>query len=141
MPIYEYVCQSCGDDFEKLTSYSDRSVPACPTCHGTSVERQLSTPAIHFKGSGWYINDSKPSTKESINGSTNGNGIGNGKDVGNGKEADVSAKPSDTGKEVKVDASKNEPAKNEPAKGDKAKGNPDTAGSAKSEKKAAAAAA
>ena len=135
MPIYEYVCQSCGDDFEKLTSYSDRSVPACPTCHGTAVERQLSTPAIHFKGSGWYINDSKPSTKESANGSTNGTGTG----TGNGKEADTSAKPSDTGTEIKADAAKGDTAKNGASTSEPAKKSADTASPTKSAEKAPAA--
>lgn len=128
MPIYEYVCQSCGDDFEKLTSYSDRSVPACPTCHGTAVERQLSTPAIHFKGSGWYINDSKPSTKESANGSTNG--------TGTGKEADTAAKPSETGTEIKADAAKGDTAKNGASTSEPAKKSADTACPTKSAEKA-----
>ena len=103
MPIYEYVCQSCGNDFEKLTSFSDTSVPACPSCFGTDVARQLSRPAIHFKGSGWYINDSKVSTKESANGTGSING--------NGKEGDSSAKPSETSADAKAEPSKAESAK------------------------------
>ncbi len=68
MPIYEFVCQSCANEFEKIQSFSDSSVPACPKCSSNNVERQLGRPAIHFKGSGWYINDSKKATKESANG-------------------------------------------------------------------------
>lgn len=137
MPIYEYVCQSCGDDFEKLTSFSNTSVPACPSCHSTSVERQLSTPAIHFKGSGWYINDSKPSTKESANGSTNGNGTG--KETGNGKEGDTSAKSNDSEPKVKADSSNGDTAKKDTVKSDSAKDSTDTSGSTKNAKKAPAA--
>ncbi len=131
MPIYEYICQSCGNDFEKLTSFSNTSVPECPSCHGTSVERQLSTPAIHFKGSGWYINDSKPSSKESANGAKNGST--------NGKEGDPSAKSSDNGAESKTDPAKSDSAKNESSKGETAKSSADTASSSKGEKQAATA--
>ncbi len=123
MPIYEYVCQNCGNDFEKVTSFSNTSVPACPSCQSTSVERQLSTPAIHFKGSGWYINDSKPSTKESANGATNGNGAGKGTEngTGAGKEGDPAAKSSDSDPKAKADSSNGDSAKTETAKSDSAK--------------------
>ncbi len=72
MPIYEYICTNCGTDFEKLTSFSNTLLPSCPACDSNAVERQLGRPAIHFKGSGWYINDSKSSSKESANGSKGG---------------------------------------------------------------------
>ncbi len=68
MPIYEFVCQSCANEFERIQSFSDSSTPACPNCSSANVERQLGKPAIHFKGSGWYINDSKKAAKESANG-------------------------------------------------------------------------
>lgn len=71
MPIYEYNCSGCGTDFEKLMSFSETTSPACPACDSTAVARQLGRPAIHFKGSGWYITDSKSSSKESANGGKN----------------------------------------------------------------------
>jgi len=68
MPIYEFVCENCGNEFEKLQSFSDTTMPTCPKCQSVSVQRKLSSPAIHFKGSGWYINDSKSGNKNSANG-------------------------------------------------------------------------
>lgn len=65
MPIYEFQCQTCGCEFEKVRSFSDSTMPACPKCASVDVQRQLSRPAIHFKGSGWYINDSKNNNKAS----------------------------------------------------------------------------
>jgi putative FmdB family regulatory protein len=59
MPIYEFVCLDCGHDFERLQSFSDTTTPGCPTCNSVRVQRRLSPPAIHFKGSGWYVTDSK----------------------------------------------------------------------------------
>jgi putative FmdB family regulatory protein len=63
MPIYEFICLSCGNDFERLQSFSDTSTPSCPQCQSSQVQRRLSPPAIHFKGSGWYVTDSKNGVK------------------------------------------------------------------------------
>lgn len=70
MPIYEFACHDCGHEFEKIQSFSDSSTPACPNCQGVHVRRRISQPAIHFKGSGWYITDSKNSSKTSANGAS-----------------------------------------------------------------------
>lgn len=73
MPIYEFVCQSCGNEFEQIRSFSDNSLPVCSVCHSEQVVRRMGRPAIHFKGSGWYITDSKKSGKESaVGASANG---------------------------------------------------------------------
>ena len=56
MPIYEYLCTKCGHRFEMIRKFSDPPVTKCPKCKG-KVEKQISAPAIQFKGSGWYVND------------------------------------------------------------------------------------
>ena len=56
MPLYEYQCESCGNRFERIQKFSDPPVEACPSCEGP-VRKLLSSPAIQFKGSGWYITD------------------------------------------------------------------------------------
>jgi putative FmdB family regulatory protein len=71
MPIYEFACQDCGHEFEKIQSFSDSSTPGCPNCQGRHVQRRMSAPAIHFKGSGWYITDSKNAGKSSATGPKN----------------------------------------------------------------------
>ena len=40
MPIYEYACEDCGNEFEMLVR--SHTVPACPICESTSLEKQLS---------------------------------------------------------------------------------------------------
>jgi len=56
VPLYEYRCNDCGHQFEKIQSFSAPEEKECPVCHGP-VERLISAPAIQFKGSGWYVND------------------------------------------------------------------------------------
>jgi putative FmdB family regulatory protein len=56
MPLYEYECDSCGHRFEVIQKFSDAPVEKCPKC-GSTVHKLMSSPAIQFKGSGWYITD------------------------------------------------------------------------------------
>lgn len=44
MPIYEYVCDDCGNDFELLVLGSD--TPACPACDSEALSKQLSLPKV-----------------------------------------------------------------------------------------------
>jgi putative FmdB family regulatory protein len=57
MPLYEYRCQACHQRFEVIRKFSDPELEACTLCGAGPVERLLSSPAIQFKGSGWYITD------------------------------------------------------------------------------------
>jgi putative FmdB family regulatory protein len=56
VPLYEYKCRKCVHTFEKIMKFSDNPAADCPKC-GSEGERQLSAPAVHFKGSGWYVTD------------------------------------------------------------------------------------
>ncbi len=64
MPIYELACKECGNQYERIVSFSSTVLPACPACRSADVSRLPSKPAIHFKGSGWYITDSKNEDKK-----------------------------------------------------------------------------
>jgi len=57
MPMYEYECAACGHRFERIQKFSDPPVDECPNCGERKVQKLVSSPAIQFKGSGWYIND------------------------------------------------------------------------------------
>ena len=57
MPLYEYQCDACGCRFEVIQKFSDPSVESCRECGKGPVRRLLSSPAIQFKGTGWYITD------------------------------------------------------------------------------------
>ena len=56
MPLYEYQCEKCAHRFEVIQKFSDAPIDVCPKCGGPVV-KLLSSPAIQFKGSGWYITD------------------------------------------------------------------------------------
>jgi putative FmdB family regulatory protein len=95
VPLYEYECASCGS-FELIRKFSDPPLKKCPKC-GRRVEKQLSAPAIQFKGTGWYITDyarKSPGTGEKA-----GDAGADKKPAADAKAADP-AKKSDTGKKA-----------------------------------------
>jgi putative FmdB family regulatory protein len=57
VPLYEYECRKCHFRFERIQKFSDRPVRRCPKCKTGRVEKLLSSPAVHFKGTGWYVTD------------------------------------------------------------------------------------
>ena len=54
MPIYEYLCASCGFQFEEVQKFNDLPLEECPNCGEKSASRQVSMSAFHLKGGGWY---------------------------------------------------------------------------------------
>ena len=56
MPLYEYECSACKHRFERIQKYSDKPTMKCERC-GAQANRLLSSPAIQFKGTGWYVTD------------------------------------------------------------------------------------
>jgi putative FmdB family regulatory protein len=55
MPIYEYVCPTCGT-FEQMQKVSEPALTHCPRGHA-GVERKISAAGFILKGSGWYVTD------------------------------------------------------------------------------------
>ena len=54
MPIYEYLCASCGYQFEEVQKFNEPTLEECPDCGKNSARRQVSMSAFHLKGGGWY---------------------------------------------------------------------------------------
>jgi putative FmdB family regulatory protein len=63
MPTYDYVCQDCGHEFEAFQSMKDDPLTECPSCNGKVKRLVGGGTGIIFKGSGFYINDSKKSAE------------------------------------------------------------------------------
>jgi len=49
MPLFDFHCRACGHRFEALIRPQDEQPPACPSCRGTDLERQLSSFAVSYK--------------------------------------------------------------------------------------------
>lgn len=66
MPTYVYRCESCANQFELVQRMVDDPIELCPTCEGR-VRRVIHPVGVVFKGSGWYINDSRPTIASTSN--------------------------------------------------------------------------
>jgi putative FmdB family regulatory protein len=64
MPTYEYACPDCGYKFELKQKFTEDAVKQCPQCSKRHVHRVVGQVAVTFKGSGWYITDSKSSSEK-----------------------------------------------------------------------------
>jgi putative FmdB family regulatory protein len=104
MPTYTYQCDSCGHGFEAVQRFVDDPLTECPEC-GASIRRVIQPVGVVFKGSGWYITDSRPKSS--------GDGADGPKETPS-KAADKADTPGKAEKSEKSDA----PAKTEksPAK-------------------------
>ncbi|MDQ3653825.1 MAG: FmdB family transcriptional regulator [Chloroflexota bacterium] len=63
MPTYAYRCTACSHAFDIFQKFTDEPLTTCPEC-GSSIRKVFQPVGIVFKGSGWYINDSRPAEKD-----------------------------------------------------------------------------
>ena len=101
MPIYEYQCEACGTVTDIKHGFKEPMNEACSKCAGR-LKRLFNPASIVFKGSGFYVNDSRKAAGA------------NGK--ADGSKAESSAGEASKGETGKAEPSKSEPAKSEPAK-------------------------
>ncbi len=101
MPLYEYKC-SRGHQYEKTEGFDAPTEQACPHC-GESAKRQISMPAIIFKGPGFYSTDNR---KASYGGNGTASSAGKSEEQTPSPESGSDAKPDtkpDTKAETKTD--------------------------------------
>jgi putative FmdB family regulatory protein len=74
MPTYEYKCKQCEHQFE-LWQEVGADAPECPEC-GAEVQKVFHPVRTIFKGSGFYITDSRPAVSKSseVSGAKESNG-------------------------------------------------------------------
>ena len=116
MPIYDYVCSSCGQRTEVIHGIHDDAPRFCPSCGAEGTLRKgFSTPAILFKGSGWAKKDraatripkSSPSTSSGDSGSSSGDSGSSSGDSGSssgGSDSGATKADSDSGASAKSNA-------------------------------------
>ena len=101
MPLYEYQCESCGQRFEVIQKFSDPPADVCKKCGKGPVIRLQSSPAIQFKGTGWYITDYAQKGKSGGSGDGQADakkdGAAEGKEGKEGKSESKSADKSGSG--------------------------------------------
>ena len=66
MPIYEYRCQSCGHELDKLQKMSDPPLIDCPACGKPTLKKLISASGFRLSGSGWYETDFKQGSKRNM---------------------------------------------------------------------------
>jgi putative FmdB family regulatory protein len=65
MPTYAYRGTACAHEFETYQSFSEDPLTECLECGGP-VRRVIQPTGIVFKGSGWYITDSRKSSSSAV---------------------------------------------------------------------------
>jgi len=68
VPTYSYACTECDNRFDAVQAFSDDALTTCEKCSGR-LRKLFGSVGVVFKGSGFYRNDSRESTKSSSNGS------------------------------------------------------------------------
>ena len=115
MPIYEYICNSCGYEFEEVQKFSDPSFDKCPSCGRITAKRKVSISSFHLKGGGWYKDGysnkeskgDKPASSEKEKESS--------KNLGESKSDTTSGNPANTEKKESVPSKKSSTSKKEKA--------------------------
>ena len=119
MPLYEYECDNCGHRFEVIQKFSDAKISVCPKCGGP-VQKLVSSPAIQFKGSGFYLTDygrgtsgksesAKTTAGKSYSSASSGDGSAAKSDSGGGSSGSSDSKASTS----ETSSTKSTPAKSE----------------------------
>ena len=115
MPIYEYECEICACRFELKRRFDeDEGSPCCPQCQG-KVRRLFSSPAIVFKGSGFYVTDSRSDSERPLEESKTDK-------IDGGEKEEAKTDKIEGAKKEEGKADKVEGAKKEEGKADKVEG-------------------
>ena len=116
MPLYEYQCEACDHRFEQIRKFSDPPLTVCPACGG-AVRKLVSSPAIQFKGTGWYVTDyAKKGTSDtaaSEGEKSESGGDAKEKKTDSSKSADSTASSAKNGDSAKSSDSAKAPSKKE----------------------------
>ena len=107
MPLYEFQCEACDNRFERiLQRFTDPNPETCPKCGKGPVKKLPSSPAIQFKGSGFYITDyAKKSSPDAGSSKSSGDG---------GGSSSSSSSASDSKSDAKSDAKSESKAESKP---------------------------
>ena len=115
MPIFEYICDNCGHEFETLQKVSEAPLKKCDACGVKKLRKKISAAGFRLSGSGWYETDFKSGKKKNVSSSDEKSG---------GDSSSGSSKDKDSGGSTskKESTSTSEKAANKSNKSSKAGG-------------------
>jgi putative FmdB family regulatory protein len=93
VPTYSYACTECDNRFDAVQAFSDDALTTCENCSGR-LRKLFGSVGVVFKGSGFYRNDSRESTKSSSNGSAKSSSSSSSEGSGSGEASSSSEKSS-----------------------------------------------
>jgi putative FmdB family regulatory protein len=99
MPTYEYACRNCDEHIEVVQSFRDDPLEECGLCGGT-LRKVFSAAGIIFKGSGYYVTDTRAERQgrsSAATGSSSGSSSSE-KSTSNGDASSGSSSAGSTGK-------------------------------------------
>tara|TARA_S200000501_G_scaffold362004_1_gene391019 strand:+ start:482 stop:817 length:336 start_codon:yes stop_codon:yes gene_type:complete len=64
MPIYSYICNTCGFEKDFLQKISDSPISICENCGSKNFKKKLTAAGFQLKGTGWYVTDFKNNVKK-----------------------------------------------------------------------------
>jgi len=120
MPLYEYRCDACEHEFERLIRGGDSEPDTCPECDESAVSRLISNTSFQLKGSGWYetdyARDDEPGSEESgaEEGAESGDAAADA-EAGETDAADAASDESTSSSEAPADGGSGESSKATPA--------------------------
>jgi putative FmdB family regulatory protein len=94
MPTYEYACRDCGHHLEVVQSFTDAPLQTCERCKG-QLRKVFSAAGIIFKGSGYYVTDTRASARKAAKSTASGSDDSAGSSDSSGG-SDTSSSTSDT---------------------------------------------
>jgi putative FmdB family regulatory protein len=104
VPTYVYACNTCGAQFEQFQRFSDEPLTVCPRCQA-ALRRVFQPVGIVFKGSGWYVTDSRAKNSTATSGTSD-----NGKATDSAPKSDTADTADTATPKAPGDAAKGDPA-------------------------------
>lgn len=96
MPIYQYRCESCGEELEKMQKLAEAALTDCPACGRPTLKRVISAVGFRLKGGGWYETDFKTGDKKKNLHETGDKSGAASSDAKPGADKSETAKPKET---------------------------------------------
>ena len=118
MPIFEYICDNCGHEFETLQKISEAPLKKCEACGAKKLRKKISAAGFRLSGSGWYETDFKSGKKKNVS-SSDDKSVGDSSSGSSGSSTDRSGSTSKKESSSTSEKTTNKSSKTSKTGGDK----------------------